>query len=69
MHTQRTIYCSLLDQHDIAMARLENAHVSQTARDLLSEILLMPFLQKQSLKSLADGIDTLAEKLADQEIS
>ena len=37
--------------------------MSQESKDLVSSLLLMPFLRKQTLKSIGEGIDALAERL------
>ena len=42
--------------------------MSQESKDLVSSLLLMPFLRKQTLKSIGEGIDALAEKLVRYEL-
>ena len=37
--------------------------MSQQTKDLIDEDLIIPFIKKQSLKALGDGIDILSDKL------
>jgi len=37
--------------------------MSQETKDLIDENLILPFIKKQTLKSLGDGIDIVCEKL------
>lgn len=60
---KRRTYAALLDQHDALLERLEGHQMSQESKDLVSSLLLMPFLRKQTLKSIGEGIDALAERL------
>jgi len=43
--------------------------MSQETKELIDSCLIVPYLRKQSLKSLGDGLDSLCEKLTGLEIS
>jgi hypothetical protein len=39
--------------------------MSQHTKDLIDETLIIPFIKKQTLKSLGEGIDILSDKLVE----
>ena len=43
--------------------KLQGEKISQQTKDLIEESLIIPFIKKQSLKALGDGIDLLSERL------
>ena len=50
-------------QHDKLLSKLQGEKISQETKDLVEQSLIIPFIKKQSLKSLGDGIDVLSDRL------
>lgn len=51
------------EKYDKLMDKLEGEKISQETKDLVDQALIIPFIKKQSLKSIGDGIDALSESL------
>jgi hypothetical protein len=60
---KRVSYQILQERHDKLLERLQGEKVSQETKDLIEEHLILPYIKKQSLKSLGDGIDYICDKL------
>jgi len=60
---KRNSYQHLQERHDKLLERLQGEKVSQETKDLIEENLILPYIKKQSLKSLGDGIDTICDRL------
>lgn len=60
---KRQSYQALQDKHEKLLGKLEGEKMSQHTKELIDETLIIPFIKKQSLKSLGEGIDILCDKL------
>jgi hypothetical protein len=53
----------LQEKHDNLLQKLQVEKMSQDTKEMIDEHLILPFLKKQTLKALGDGIDYLSERL------
>jgi len=60
---KRQAYHLLQEKHDKLLQKLQGEKMSQETKDMIDEQLILPFIKKQSLKSLGDGIDYLSDKM------
>ena len=58
---KRQTYQALQDKHDKLLESLDGEKVSQETKDVIDQYLVLPYLKKQSLKSLGEGIDYLSD--------
>jgi hypothetical protein len=43
--------------------KLQGEKMSQETKDMIDEHLILPFIKKQTLKSLGEGIDYLSDRM------
>ena len=60
---KRQTYHVLQEKHDKLLQKLQGEKMSQETKDMIDEHLILPFVRKQTLKALGDGIDYLSERL------
>ena len=58
---KRSTYQALQDKHDKLLDSLDGEKISQETKDVIDQYLVLPYLKKQSLKSLGEGIDYLSD--------
>ena len=60
---KRQGYNMLQEKHDKLLLKLQGEKMSQETKDMIDEHLILPFIKKQTLKSLGEGIDFLSDKM------
>ena len=60
---RRQAYQNLQEQHDKLLEKLHGEKMTRDCREVLDELLVLPFMRKQSLKALGEGIDQLCDRL------
>lgn len=60
---KRSVFQKIQTKHDTLLQKIQGQQLSQEKKEMIMQDLILPYSQKQSLKTLGEGLDSVCERL------